>query len=97
MTPYELLAGTDGVGSRSNPFDVLLIDKNSEYGRVLMELLALDAELKGCVLGYQKALSDLQRKTHKSVSRDRKVPKFKHMRWDGPVLTDSFKQGPEGP
>ena len=30
VTPYELLAGTDGVGSRSNPSDVLLIDKNSE-------------------------------------------------------------------
>ena len=77
MTPHELLAGTDGVGSRSNPSDVLLIDKNSEYGWGLMEFLALDAELKGCVLGYQKALSDLQRKTHKNVSRDRKVPKFK--------------------
>ena len=51
MTPYELLAGTDGVGSRSNPSDVLLIDKNSEYGWGLMEFLALDAELKGCVLG----------------------------------------------
>ena len=62
VTPYELLAGTDGVGSRSNPSDVLLIDKNSEYGWGLMEFLALDAELKGCVLGYQKALSDLQRK-----------------------------------
>ena len=52
MDPYELLAGADGVCSRSNPSDVLLIDKNSEYGRGLMELLALDAELKGRVLGY---------------------------------------------
>ncbi len=62
VTPYELLAGTDGVGGRSNPSDVLLIDKNSEFGTALMEFLALDAGLKGRILGYLKALSDLQRK-----------------------------------
>ena len=62
VTPYELLAGTDGVGGRSNPSDVILIDKNSEYGMALMEFLDLDDEMKGRILGYLKALSDLQRK-----------------------------------
>ena len=61
VNPYELLAGTDGVGSRSNPSDVILIDKNSEYGMALMDFLALDEERKGRIIGYLKALSDLQR------------------------------------
>ena len=60
MTPYELLAGTDGVGSRSNPSDVLLIDKNSEYGNALMEFLSLDNGRKGRLLGYLKALTEMQ-------------------------------------
>ena len=36
VTPYELLGGTDGVGSRSNPSDMILIDKNSGSGSAIL-------------------------------------------------------------
>ena len=52
VTPYELLGGTDGVGSRSNPSDMILIDKNSEYGSAVMDFLALDKGNQGRMLGY---------------------------------------------
>jgi hypothetical protein len=51
---------TDGVGSRSNPSEMILIDKNSEYGSALMEFLALDKGRQGRLLGYLKALTELQ-------------------------------------
>ena len=77
VTPYELLAGTDGVGSRSNPSDVLLIDKNSEYGRVLMELLVWMRSWRVAFLVTRRHYLICKGKTYKSLSRDRKVPKFK--------------------
>ena len=62
VTPYELLDGTDGVGNRSNPSDFLLIDKNSEYGTAIVEFLSLDKERQGRLLGYLKALTEMQQK-----------------------------------
>ena len=59
VTPYELLDGTDGVGTRSNPSDFILIDKNSEYGEALMEFMALDKGKQGKLLGYLKALTEM--------------------------------------
>lgn len=38
--------GTDGVGSRSNPSDMILIDMNSEYGSAVMDFLALDKAMQ---------------------------------------------------
>ncbi len=35
VTLYELLGGTDGIGSRSNPAEYILVTKDSEYGRAL--------------------------------------------------------------
>ena len=60
VTPYELLGGTDGIGSRSNPSEMILIDKNSEYGSAVMEFLALDKVRQGRLLGYLKALTEMQ-------------------------------------
>ena len=60
VTPYELLGGTDGVGSRSNPSDMILIDKNSEYGSAIMDFLALDRGNQGRLLGYLKALTEIE-------------------------------------
>ena len=60
VTPYELLGGTDGVGSRSNPSDMILIDKNSEYGSAIMDFLALDRGNQGRLLGYLKALTEMR-------------------------------------
>ena len=33
VTSYKLLGGTDGIGSRSNPSEYILVAKDSEYGR----------------------------------------------------------------
>ena len=60
VTPYELLGGTDGVGRRNNPSDMIVIDKNSEYGNALMEFLSLDNGRKGRLLGYLKALTEMR-------------------------------------
>ena len=60
VTPYELRGGTDGVGSRSNPSDMILIDKNSEYGSARMDFLALDRGNQGRLLGYLKALTEMR-------------------------------------
>ena len=49
VTPYELLGGTDGVGSRSNPSD-----------SAIMDFLALDRGNQGRLLGYLKALTEMR-------------------------------------
>ena len=49
VTPYELLGGTDGIGSRSNPSEYILVTKDSEYGRALMQFLELE---KGMQAGF---------------------------------------------
>ena len=61
VSPYELLGGTDGNGSRSNPSDYILVTKDSEYGRALMQFLELDKGLQGRLLGYLQALSEIER------------------------------------
>ena len=61
VTPYELLEGTEGDGKRSNPSEVILIEKNSEYGRAAQDFLALDKGLQGRILGYLKALSEMEK------------------------------------
>ena len=60
VTPYELLGGTDGVGSRSNPSEVLLVEKESELGKVICEFLSMDKGLQGRLIGYMKALREMQ-------------------------------------
>ena len=42
VTPYELQGGTDGIGSRSNPSEYIMVTKDSEYGRALMQFLELE-------------------------------------------------------
>ena len=32
VTPYELLGATEGTGRRSSPSNVLVVEKDSEYG-----------------------------------------------------------------
>ena len=61
VTPYELLGGTDGNGGRSKPSDYILITKDSEYGRALMQFLELDKGLQGRLLGYLQALSEIEK------------------------------------
>lgn len=58
VTPYELLSGTDGEGKKSNPSEVIMVEKDSELGRFLVEFQQLDENKKGRVFGYLKALSE---------------------------------------
>ena len=60
VTPYELLGGTDGEGKRSNPAEVVLIEKESEEGQLIMEYMSLNQEDRGRILGYMKALKELK-------------------------------------
>ena len=73
VTPYELLNGTDGVGNRSNPSDFLLIDKNSEYGGAVVDFLSLDKGLQGRLLGYLKALKEMQQQDGKRKQEDGEI------------------------
>ena len=58
VTPYELLGGTDGEGSRSNRSGLLLIEKDSEFGQAFCEFLAMDNVSQGRILGYMRALQE---------------------------------------
>ena len=60
VSPYELLGGTDVVGTRSNPSEFILVEKNSEIGESLMTFYSLDREKQGRILGYMKALSEMK-------------------------------------
>lgn len=60
VTPYELLGGTDGEGKRSNRSDVVLVEKESEEGQLIMEYMSMDQESRGRILGYMKALKELK-------------------------------------
>ena len=60
VTPYELLGGTDSVGNRSNPSDFILVEKNSELGESILTFFSMDKEKQGRVLGYLKALSEME-------------------------------------
>ena len=61
VTPYELLGGTDGEGKRSNRAEVILVDKESEEGKLIIEYMSLDQESRGRILGYMKALRELEK------------------------------------
>lgn len=59
VTPYELLGGTDGAGRRSNPAEVLILDKNSEVGKLALEYLNMDRDFQGRIKGYIHALKEM--------------------------------------
>ena len=62
VTPYELLGGTDGEGKRSNKADILIVDKNSEEGQLMVEYLSMDEGNRARLIGYMNALRDLAAK-----------------------------------
>ncbi len=62
VSPYELLSGTEGVGLRNHPSNVIVIDKNSEFGQAAVEFLQMDREMQARLLGYMKALQELGRR-----------------------------------
>ena len=62
VTLYELLGGTDGIGSRSNPSEYILVTKDSEYGRALMQFFELEKGRQGWLRGYTQALLEIQQR-----------------------------------
>lgn len=65
VTPYELLGGTDGEGSRSNRSDVIILERASEEGRLFSEYANMDKVLRGRLLGYMEALIEMDNRKHK--------------------------------
>ena len=61
VTPYELHGGANGIGSRSNPSENILVTKDSEYGRALMQFLELEKGRQGRLFGYMQALLEIRR------------------------------------
>ena len=59
MEPHELLGGTDGRGERSNPSDVIIINKNTEHEEIICEYLAMDDRMQQRIIGYMKALQEI--------------------------------------
>ncbi|MBP5291176.1 MAG: helix-turn-helix transcriptional regulator [Lachnospiraceae bacterium] len=60
VSPYELLGGTEGEGRRSAPSEVIIVEKNTEDGKVISDYLSLDKDLQGRLIGYMKALKELK-------------------------------------
>ncbi len=60
VSPYDLLSGTDTVNNKSNPSEVIMVRKESELGNFLMEFQSLDANRQGRVMGYVKALKEME-------------------------------------
>jgi transcriptional regulator with XRE-family HTH domain len=60
VTPYELLSGVEGVGNRSNPSDLMVIDKNTELGQFVADVQKMDTRRRERLMGYYKALKDLE-------------------------------------
>lgn len=60
VTPYELLSGTEGEGQRSNPSEMIVIEKNSEHGQAITQFLQMNREMQARLLGYMKALQEMK-------------------------------------
>jgi transcriptional regulator with XRE-family HTH domain len=60
VTPYELLSGTEDEGDRSTRSDLMLIDKNTELGRFVVEFQKMDSGLRNRVMGYFNALQEME-------------------------------------
>ena len=59
VTPYELLSGTEGEGLRSNPSETLILKKDSDEGKLMLDYLNLDKKAQGRLLGYLMALKEI--------------------------------------
>ena len=68
VTLYELLSGTDGEGKRSNPSDTLIIRKDSDLGRLVVDYLSMDQTMQGRLQGYMQALKEIGSSKFSGVS-----------------------------
>ncbi len=62
VSPYELLGGTEEKGTRSNPTPVIIVEKESEYGRMMGDYASMDPKLQARLLGYMEALMEMSKK-----------------------------------
>lgn len=58
VTPYELLGATEGKGRRSNPSEVIVLEKSSEVGKLMNSYLSMEEKQQLRLLGYMRALTE---------------------------------------
>lgn len=56
VTPEWLLSGVDKAGKRGSELDYMVVDKNSDIGRLVEEYKSLDLEARNNVRGYLDAI-----------------------------------------
>ncbi|MGX8714857.1 MAG: helix-turn-helix domain-containing protein [Lachnospiraceae bacterium] len=61
VTPYELLGATEGKGRRSNPSEIIVLEKSSEAGQFMEHYLSMDESKQLRLLGYMRALQEMTR------------------------------------
>lgn len=59
VTPYELLSGAEGKGTRSRKADTYVVNKGSELGVFLEVFQSLDSNQQKRVMGYAEAISEM--------------------------------------
>ena len=59
VTPYELLSGAEGKGTRSRKTDTYVVNKGSELGVFLEVFQSLDSNQQKRVMGYAEAISEM--------------------------------------
>ena len=72
VTPYELLGGAEEKGSRSNPSSVIIIDKESEFGQIMVDIASMDTRQRERLLGYIVALKEASVKDRSSKKGSKK-------------------------
>ena len=63
VTSEELLSGTEGTGSRSNPSDRYVIKKDTELGQFITDYQNLSEKDRNRLNGYLKAMQDMRKKS----------------------------------
>ena len=58
VTPYELLGATEGKGRRSNPSEVIVLEKSSAVGKLMNSYLSMEEKQQLRLLGYMRALTE---------------------------------------
>lgn len=58
VTPYELLSGAEGQGTRSKAASIIALEKSSEDGQVLEAYHKMDEKMRQRILGYYYALME---------------------------------------
>ena len=59
VTPYELLSGAEGKGTRSRKTDTYVVNKGSGLGVFLEVFQSLDSNQQKRVMGYAEAISEM--------------------------------------